>query len=220
LVILLFGFRSFKKLLLSQGVGKVSSYVGEIYDEKHQVSVLLSSSRGLSSDRIADLLELPTALKAAKIVTVDKLEDLSSGFTEWQGKLPKKKLLGVGYDYEACTYTALPWHKQLIIDGKICCSDYIDGSGACLFDRSKIVPVEIASSSASTVTNNANSEECPVCSFMKKGSCNSQFLTWKDCIDTNDTKEKQVQQCEKFKESLASCMVKDEYYDIFVAKFE
>lgn len=214
-----------------QGVGKVSSYIGEIYDENHQVSILLSASKVLSKDRLAELLELPTALKAGKIAVSCKPDE--SGYAHWHGKLAKRSLFGVGYDYEECSYTSLPWHKQLVVGGQICCSEDVDNSGECRFDRRSVVPSETIHSKTLTTnssnmlvndgadTTKENTSECPICTFMKKGSCGSQFLEWKDCVDKAGADNKEEQnKCEEFKETLVLCMVKDDYYDIFVAKLQ
>lgn len=196
------------------------------------MSILLSASKVLSKSRVAELLELPTALKAGKIAANSKPDEL--GYVHWRGKLAKRSLLGVGYDHEECSYISLPWHKQLVVGGHICSSEYVDSSGVCHFDRRSIVPsVSIhsetpATNSSSVLANDSNdgstkedTNECPICVFMKKGSCGSQFLEWKNCVDKAGADNKEEQnKCEKFKEALALCMVKDDYYDIFVAKFQ
>ena len=55
-----------------------------------------------------------------------------------------------------------------------------------------------------------------MCTFMNKGSCKIPFNEWVECIDKN---AEQKNNCEDLKVALASCMIQDEYYDIFVAKF-
>ena len=215
------------------GVGRISSMIGEIYDDHHEVSLLLSPRCDCSAEREAELLELPTVLKAMDLQIGDEIDDLGCGI--WEGKLSKKTMLGIQYGFEGVTYTKLPWFKQIVVEGKLCDSKYVDSSGSCLFERMSITtaresnPTEVSSNTmqasaskleeADLISTSAREErraECPICAFMSKGSCNLPFEQWVKCIDSagNDAAI-----CEELKVLLATCMIQDEYYDIFVAKF-
>ena len=116
------------------GLGRVSSMIGELREEDYEVSVLLSSNGEVSSTRLSELLRLPTTLKNENIALNDEIDDLGCGV--WEGKLMRSTN---DKEFEDVVYTKLPWFRQIVLDGVLCDSKYVDKHGICKFDRKRIV---------------------------------------------------------------------------------
>lgn len=157
----------------STGVGKISSMIGEISDDKFVPSLPLE---GQYDPNNSYLMDLPTLLANTGFVRPQQ--------TFWKGRLPPSSLSGRSYPADKVTQSLIPFEKQIVVSGRLCSSEYVDEDGNCTFDRRQIVTAPVVekegekapeSETPATITTKDQSKtkedesECPVCKFMKAG---------------------------------------------------
>lgn len=172
--------------------GKVSSQIGEIKDvEKSYIPALTlykSNSHHTKISKLNDtILDLPSNIINKKIQ--NDTNYLSND---------------------------LKFEDQIVVDGTLCSSRYLK-SGECIFDRSRIIPVVPKErNDNNSETNDQKQSECPLCRFMKNGSCKDEFIAWDICADKM-LKDDDSRRCIKETLALFKCMSKDSYYDIMTS---
>lgn len=144
------------------------------------------------------------------------------------------------------SYVPLHEDEQVIVDGYICSSSCVDADGQCTKDReTEMVNTSTAATAtgaagagagATTVTGTASTTqpsstqqsgppiqvtgaekaECPVCKYMKAGSCKQEFENWESCIDGLKDGE-ELTKCIEPTVLMMRCTKRDEYYDIMTA---
>jgi len=233
------------------GVGRVSTIIGEIRDEDFEpslpLSLLLDADKdnhtrvGIIYDRKA--MDLPTRLCTNKIVT-----GRTNSFANMlKGRLADERVVDVRHPAQDYQFTGFAPSDQLVIDGYICSSTYVDAEGNCNFDRHQIKTIADSGSTATTeknmsvrskegpeleISRNAqtpslsdgsnsakDTSECPVCRFMKGGPCKTEFLKWDECIQGMKDDE-DLSKCFSDTVKMMNCMRQHEYYDIMTAGTE
>lgn len=227
------------------GVGRISTIIGEIRDEDFEPSLPLfpkidsdeDTRIGITYDRRA--MDLPTRLCKNKIVTGRK----NNSATELKGRLAAEKVADIRHAAQDYHFTGYALSDQLVIDGYICSSSYVDADGNCNFDRRQIKTAastdkdtqktsvegveEKTESSKKEESNVApdskkkdgEASECPVCRFMKGGPCKSEFLKWDECVQGMKDDE-DLSKCFSDTVKMMNCMRQHEYYDIMTAGTE
>lgn len=103
---------------------------------------------------------------------------------------------------------------NLVLEGRICSSLFVEDTCHCSFDRSSIAPVP--SAPAATGAPPSAAPECPICAFMKAGPCAAQFEAWTACMEGADPDAADAP-CVALTTAMTRCMVQHEHYDVFVA---
>lgn len=191
------------------GHGRVSSLTGEIRDDHYYPSLPLSNidiEKG--KNEVSNVLDstsshLPTRSAMAGILPHKMV---------WQGKLPSITIGGEKFPAIRAQLSTLPWTNQIVLEGSLCSSKYLDEAGNCTFDRKSVMsstdaddqrrdviggPAAIEPSTAApespsdlsdpvekSLTSHPDEEpdECPVCRYMKGGPCKAEFLAWDKCM--------------------------------------
>ena len=108
---------------------------------------------------------------------------------------------------------------NLVLEGRICSSRYVDSAGHCTFDRSTITGAEtprtVLKKHAPEPTDEVKGQ-CPICTFMKAGPCAKEFEAWTSCMESLASSEG-VNKCSPRTMLMTSCMRNFEYYDVFMA---
>ena len=216
---------------LIAGMGRVSTMTGELKDDHCMVSLPLVPSDSIGS------IDLPTRLQDANVVR---------GKSFWKGRISAGRVLDKSYPAEKASFTEISVQKQLVVDGYLCSSEFVDDKGHCLFDRAQIdtssssdnhnsnvkstedtTKTSGSSSSSSSSSNNSQSStndgdttnECPVCKYMKAGPCRAQFEQWDTCVQgLTDTDD--LSKCFDVTMNMMQCMRGHEYYDMMTAGTE
>lgn len=95
----------------------------------------------------------------------------------------------------------------------------LDSEGNCICENREDSKTEESAEESEflipskTIHINEEQETCPLCRYMKKGSCRDQFIGWDKCMSSLKEKD-QISKCSKPTFELFQCMTKDEYYDI------
>jgi GCK domain len=116
---------------------------------------------------------------------------------------------------------------NLVLEGRICSSLFVEDECNCSFDRSSIEttsriastspkPMESSSSSESKV-DTKDDPECPICRYMKGGPCAASFEAWQGCMETAEKNKADFAKCSDATGAMTECMLQHEYYDVFVA---
>jgi hypothetical protein len=112
-----------------------------------------------------------------------------------------------------------PWKQQIVVEGHLCDCLHLDEEGKCTYDEKEGSDVaESVDESPMIVPSKVlhqeeEKESCPLCRFMKKGSCREAFISWDKCMSSLK-KDDQITTCSRPTFELFSCMTKDDYYDI------
>lgn len=213
------------------GIGKVSIMSGELVDPAYSTSFPLhrsDSEKGTAHD--IEITDMPTRLFRTNFAK-DK--------PQWQGKIPSGNVLNKNYTSTKASLISYSFSKQIVVDGILCSSEFIDSEGNCTFDINNLIKKEMTESSpiikevvpdansvmnpneeSTAVTNSEDeiqsSDECPLCRYMKAGPCKEQYLLWDNCIrDLNDDED--LSKCFEKTVQFMSCMKQYEYYDIFTS---
>jgi len=111
------------------GVGKISTMVGEVKDDDYVASVPFFDVKTPPNSTVENtLIDIPTRLENVRREHSKPL---------WKGRLPSTSVRGVSHDaISGVTYAALPLNKQVVVEGYICSSKFVDEQGSCLYDRS------------------------------------------------------------------------------------
>lgn len=211
------------------GIGRVSNMSGELFDDDFEASVVLKAE-GNSPERVQAMVDMPTLLFKS-LTAASQWGD--EAVLKWKGPVPGGEVLGETYGPTA--EVAMEKFKpdiQLVIDGHICSSKYIDEKGACTFDKADIpdkVPeeamkrrglIEEREQEQEQQSQGENDgEECSVCRFMKRGPCGSEFKEWDGCVQRLKEGE-DLKKCFGLTVAMMNCMKKHEYYDIMTANSE
>ena len=213
----------------------MSTLTGELKDDDYVPSLPINCQTSGTEDPIA-CIDLPTRLHNANVVR---------GKPYWKGRIIGGKVLDRSYSAEKASFTEIGPHKQVVVDGYLCSSAYVDEKGNCLFDRSHDMQVDSSKSSSSSSSNSSSSSgtspdatksspsddskvgeddrECPVCKYMKAGPCREQFEKWDSCVQGLSDAE-DLAKCFDITVSMMECMRAHEYYDMMTAgtgdKFE
>lgn len=193
--------------------GNSSHFTVKVRDPDYQPAILLQSSDKTHLDNHSDKLKLP--LKASSLIHVN-LNDLTHE-TELE-------LVVNDESKEKASVTVSPFMKhlqqQIVVEGHLCSTRYIDENGRCNFDKDSIS--DTPDYSDEEYFNNISSpmphaedesEKCSLCRFMKRGSCRNEFIAWSKCLEMLQ-KDDDLSKCSGDTLQLMRCMVKDEYYDI------
>jgi hypothetical protein len=136
----------------------------------------------------------------------------------WNGQLIFANMYGNSYPTVKASFSSLPFKNQLVLDGRLCSSRFLNDKGECTFDRS-MIKADISQANDSSVSPNIEEEregddvnECPVCKFMKRGPCKKEFLAFDECLVNN--KDEMVKECFGVTKAMMDCMKNYEYYDI------
>jgi hypothetical protein len=209
-------------------IGRLSSIAGEIKESQFEVSMPLYDKDKKSEVDFRTVTDIPTRLR--------KIMDFSKR-NNWKGRIPAETVDGKTYDPVPAQYIALPMVKQLVIEGYLCSNHHVDENGKCLYkfevetltdDEEEIREIEKMQEMENTIIKKSEEKpvasteeakdikECPVCKYMKAGSCKEEFIQWDACIGS--LKEGQeVTECISQTYAMMKCMQKDEYYDIMTA---
>lgn len=124
--------------------------------------------------------------------------------------------------------TPWPFHHQIVAEGRLCDSHHIGDKRNCTYDRSQIESVSktiaedndssgtiVIPHQSKTASQHPEDDEspCPLCRFLRKGSCRPEVVAWDACISTLD-ENSDFSKCHASTVNMLRCMVKDEYYDI------
>lgn len=224
--------------------GRISSMIGEIRDDNFDPSLPLHITD--SNSEADDKTDVGYSYDNATIDLVTRFNNVtkSTSMSIWKGRLPADVILGNKHDAVKANSNSFGMNDQCLLDGYICSSKYIDSNGDCKFDRSTgIVPMQESNTStnsessgaAFTHTNDEETEtssttttipsggsdsgdetECPMCRFMKGGSCKDEFLQFEECMK-NVKEIDDVSVCAPLTVKMMKCFTKDEYYDIMIA---
>lgn len=124
--------------------------------------------------------------------------------SDWKGEITSGSVLQKQYPADNAEYIAIPSEKQLVVQGVLCSSLYIDDEGKCTFDRAvdmqhfdaplptdeelaynaKKQKRRIQSKANDPPKGPIDEKECPVCRYMKGGPCKSEFEGWEACVET------------------------------------
>ena len=138
---------------------------------------------------------------------------------DWNGELKSTTLLDRKYDSIPAAYVNLQWNDQLVVDGTLCSTKYIDADGNCTFDPTTIKPTKLTETfieKQNEILPEDDNETCPMCRFMKRGSCKQDFIKWEECVQAI-TDATEMRKCSLITYQLFKCMRNDEYYDIMTA---
>eukprot|EP01032_Pedospumella_encystans_P031802 gene31802-35897_t len=103
--------------------------VGEVKDDDYVACVpFFDVKTPPNSSEENTLIDIPTRLENVRREHSKSL---------WKGRLPSTSVRGISHDaISGVTYSALPLNKQVIVEGYICSSKFVDEQGSCLYDRS------------------------------------------------------------------------------------
>ena len=205
------------------GTGRISTMVGELKEGDYEAALVCVDPP--PGDSLDSVMDLPSRRMNIKGMTHD---------TYWKGRLPSCVVRGKKHPaITGVTFTPFPLSKQIVVEGYICSSRFVDENGNCLYDRSMDdddVIVELDHTNEKPVEvkdilqgNNVNEEihteekaECPMCRYMKAGPCRGEFIAWDECVQSAD--ETNIQsKCFSITGDMMKCMRKHEYYDIMTA---
>lgn len=111
--------------------------IGSIEDSsRYQPSIILHKQQDINQRNMGKVMDLPTRLHTQKQI---------GGHHRWQGRLLATSVLGERYEAEKASSVTWPFKKQLVVDGYLCSSKYVDEEGQCTFDRRSIVSVVLDS---------------------------------------------------------------------------
>lgn len=212
------------------GVGRVSTMVGELKEEDYEPALPLlkaESNNNLKHQR--ELMDLPTRRMHISGMKRDAM---------WKGRLPPATIRGEKHPaVSGMTFTPLPLDKQIVVEGYICSSRYVDETGRCLYEREEdkeelhamsaaiseqaqpspsVLTEQSAAPAAASAAGDEAKAECPVCKYMKAGPCKEEFLEWDACVQSAD-EESLHTKCFPTTCKMMNCMKKHEYYDIMTA---
>eukprot|EP01040_Poterioochromonas_malhamensis_P002362 gene2362-2509_t len=105
-------------------IGRLSNMIGEVKDDEYEVSMpIINTSKEQVDERL--LLDLPTRIK--------KIPNVVSK-NQWRGRVPQGSVGDRKYDAIQVSYIAVPLMKQLVVDGTVCGSSFMESDGKCIFD--------------------------------------------------------------------------------------
>jgi hypothetical protein len=110
------------------GSGLISTIVGEVMDDTFDSSIVIVNKNDLESTKFSydtESIDLPTRFNHSVDVKNKK---------KWSGNINSNYK-----DYPSIrgNYKSFDWNNQLLIDGYICSSKFVDNKGKCTFDRGK-----------------------------------------------------------------------------------
>ena len=204
-------------------VGKISSMVGEIAADDFAGSLPVAPHGPCSEEavQLQCLEDLPTRLFRLRGVREKAF---------WQGTVPAGIVQGRSYPSQEASYTSLPKTHQILLEGRICSSEFADEDGNCNFDRATLVPSPASeeesaahaqappSPSSQVVVEEGGggaAEECPLCRFVKAGPCKDPFVEWNGCM-TSLTEQDEMTKCFAATAAMMRCMRNEDYYDVMV----
>jgi hypothetical protein len=100
------------------------------------------------AEDVTACIDLPTRLHDADVVR---------GKTYWKGRIIGGKVLDRSYSAEKASFTEIGPSKQIVVDGTLCSSAYVDEKGNCLFDRAHDMQIDSSSSSSSSSKSKSSS---------------------------------------------------------------
>eukprot|EP01038_Epipyxis_sp_PR26KG_P007985 gene7985-10828_t len=194
------------------GFGRLSCLSGELKDSDFVVSMpmyKISNLNGWKKDpwEVRLLQDLPS-----------RVPEQAFGSTSWSGILPSISLNGISYKEENIICKSIPFNKQILVEGYLCSSNYVDKDGNCLYDITNDLEEDstpISNDSKESIEEE-NSDECPVCRYIKKGPCKSDFEIWDKCMQ-NIQGDDDLTKCFDVTMTMMRCMKQYEYYDVMVA---
>ena len=179
--------------LVIQGIGRVSTLTGELIDDDCDPSIALQLAPVSSSGK-NHAIDLPTRLSEMGITIT----------SDWKGEIVSGNILQQQYPADNAEYIAISAEKQLVVQGVLCSSLYIDEEGNCTFDRAVDMQLfdaplltdeelandakkqkrRIQSKANDPPKGPADEKECPVCRYMKGGPCKPEFEGWEACVES------------------------------------
>eukprot|EP01036_Dinobryon_divergens_P024711 gene24711-33184_t len=198
-------------------VGKISSMVGEIAADDFVGSLPVVPHDPRSKEVLQCLQDLPTRLF--------RLHGLREK-TFWQGIVPAGIVQGRSYPSQEASYTSLPKIHQILLEGRICSSEFANEDGNCNFDRATLVPAAASEEESSPASppspssevveeGGGTAEECPLCKFVKAGPCKDPFVEWNGCMSSL-TEQDEMTKCFATTAAMMRCMRNEDYYDVMV----
>jgi hypothetical protein len=204
---------------------------GELADEHYEASMVLEPKAEIvGQHQLAHTIEsmdLPTRLLTSR-PHKDCLHK-----PVWTGFIKARTVATTAYPAVNVTVVNIPFEEQIVVDGHLCSSDYVDSEGNCLFDRRQVIAIKDDDKDISTTPPSPKSEEkqtgreplvedkkekeCPVCTYMKQGPCRTEFLAWDSCLDRLEKENLEMSVCMNTTMTMMSCMRQHEYYDIMTA---
>lgn len=174
-----------------------------------------------------------------KIIDQFKLDELPESLSESESYSNKYHVkLDDNENTNTVTFVSLPKSKQVVVAGTLCsCIETKEDDMDFNFksDRSRLNETSSSSSpspspSPSPATkgkkdggsSDGDNDECPICKFVKGGSCRKEFLLlqeWqdKDKVYLDGEGRDEYRQVAA---ALYNCMSKDEYYDGFIVQIK
>ena len=171
---------------------------------------MIKEDKAISTSELNHLLDLPTRVKSVKdMLQYRDPETISLDEITFRGNKYHKE--------EVILRPFARITEQIVIEGNVCNTDYMDKDGNSTFnielhgsdEEAEIDPEPKPVQEPSPDDN----ESCPYCRFMKKGSCRTEFINWDQCVQSIKEDET-LAKCHKQTYYLMKCMSKDEYYDI------
>jgi hypothetical protein len=215
------------------GTGTVSTLGGKLKMANYTVGMPVLQKGGEASFNLNESLDMATRVARA-----------SGAKAPWKGRVPAVTTeSGETYPAVSVDFTALPLDKQIVVGGTLCSSKYALMNGRdmqCNFKLGVTDGLGVDDSKAKVVDDNvekkkekplaevkaaegaegggeeAGEGECPLCAYVKKGSCKDEFMTLQSFHDTEGAEGFDMDAFKRVAQEMYDCMAKDEYYDAFV----
>lgn len=177
-------------------MGRASSHLGELRHPDFEPCLPFSNS---AEDKA--VVDLPSRM-------VSQIR----GGKAWEGTVKAGKVGKTKYSATRAMLKPLAWEEQIVIEGVVCSSQYMDSDGNCTYRAPESLSI------ASDESKENQEKECPVCAFMKGGQCKDEFLSFDACIlNVNKREDGDISECSDVTKKMLDCMKKYEYYDIMTA---
>lgn len=215
------------------GTGTVSTLGGTLKMANYTVGIPVLHKGGEASFNLNESLDMATRVARA-----------SGAKAPWKGRVPAATTAsGETYPAVRADFTALPLDKQIVVGGTLCSSKYALLNGRdmkCNFElgvtdglgvhdskaeakvaddkaeKEKPKAEAKAAEGAEGGGEEAGEDECPLCAYVKKGSCKDEFMTLQGYHDTEGAEGFDMDAFKRVAQDMYDCMAKDEYYDAFV----
>lgn len=200
--------------------GRASHFLGEIRDPEYYPS-LLTSSIDILDEHVIDR---PTVVSQSRPDLLSS--NPSSDHQDRSITLPAATIRGISHSPSTVSYIPLAFPLQIVVDGVLCGSEYLNEEGSCMYEDSKkessdTSPPQLSKDDPLVIISpepkepvhpEDEQEKCSLCRYMRRGSCRDEFISWTKCIDAHE--ENAPTKCTSETLTLFRCLVKDEYYDV------
>jgi hypothetical protein len=216
--------------------GTLSTIGGPLSADDYIVSMPILMEGQEDSFDLDATSDLPTRLKRSlQAKHIDMMQNKKNNENmnkkeTWEGKitLSSTSIMGRAYGPTDVEVIALDKDKaeQLVLGLTLCSSAYAQRDGTCQF-RPKINTVSSSAPSSSSISDSKEveeskpklkdrSEDCPICTYVKAGSCHNEFIELQKYHDAHGQPGFDHEAYSRVGVAMFECMSKDEYYDAFV----